>query len=67
MKKQNVSESEVEEFLETIQSSILLKQEPELVNGILDSIQAISDEARRILADPELPRERQVEGIGVRE
>ncbi|KAF4613766.1 hypothetical protein D9613_007877 [Agrocybe pediades] len=31
--------------------------EPELVNGILKSIQSISDEARRALADPELPRE----------
>jgi hypothetical protein len=30
--------------------------EPELVNAILDSIQTISDEARRALADPELPR-----------
>ncbi|KAF9000617.1 cystathionine beta-lyase [Cyathus striatus] len=30
--------------------------EPELVNSILDSIQIISDEARRALADPELPR-----------
>lgn len=31
--------------------------EPELVNGILKSIQSISDEARRALADPELPRD----------
>ncbi|KJA26368.1 hypothetical protein HYPSUDRAFT_36678 [Hypholoma sublateritium FD-334 SS-4] len=31
--------------------------EPELVNGILQSIQSISDEARRVLADPELPRD----------
>ncbi|KAJ2916633.1 hypothetical protein MD484_g3808, partial [Candolleomyces efflorescens] len=31
--------------------------EPELVNGILKSIQGISDEARRALADPELPRD----------
>ncbi|KAG6909949.1 hypothetical protein DXG01_014218 [Tephrocybe rancida] len=31
--------------------------EPELVNGILKSIQSISDEARRALADPEMPRE----------
>jgi len=40
------------------------QNEPELVTGILDSIQDISDEARRILADPELSRERQIEGIG---
>ncbi|KAL0954656.1 hypothetical protein HGRIS_003607 [Hohenbuehelia grisea] len=32
-------------------------QEPELVNKILDSIQDISNEARRALGDPELPRE----------
>ena len=32
-------------------------QEPELVNGILKSIQGISDEARRALADPELSRD----------
>ncbi|KAG5352022.1 hypothetical protein C0989_004165 [Termitomyces sp. Mn162] len=31
--------------------------EPELVNGILNAIQSISDEARRALADPEIPRE----------
>ncbi|KAF8907338.1 cystathionine beta-lyase [Gymnopilus junonius] len=31
--------------------------EPELVNGILHAIQSISDEARRALADPELPRD----------
>ncbi|KAF8968014.1 cystathionine beta-lyase [Flammula alnicola] len=31
--------------------------EPELVNGILESIQSICDEARRALADPELPRD----------
>ena len=66
VKKQNVSESEIEDFFEAMQSSMLMNQEPELVNGILDSIQAISDEARRILADPELPRDQQVEGIGVR-
>ena len=32
-------------------------QEPELVNGVLEAIQSISDEARRALADPELSRE----------
>ncbi|KAG9046474.1 cystathionine beta-lyase, partial [Tulasnella sp. UAMH 9824] len=32
------------------------QQEPELVNGILERIQAISDEARRALLDPELER-----------
>ncbi|RDB26082.1 Cystathionine beta-lyase [Hypsizygus marmoreus] len=31
--------------------------EPELVNGILQAIQSISDEARRALADPEMPRD----------
>lgn len=31
--------------------------EPELVNSILDAIQSITDEARRALADPEMPRE----------
>lgn len=31
--------------------------EPDLVNGILDAIQSISDEARRALADMELPRD----------
>jgi mevalonate kinase len=31
--------------------------EPELVNGLLVAIQAIADEARRALADPELSRE----------
>ncbi|KAG6868062.1 putative secondary metabolism biosynthetic enzyme [Termitomyces sp. T159_Od127] len=30
--------------------------EPGLVNGILSTIQSISDEARRALADPEMPR-----------
>ncbi|KAG9046473.1 cystathionine beta-lyase [Tulasnella sp. UAMH 9824] len=32
------------------------EQEPELVNGILERIQAISDEGRRALLDPELER-----------
>jgi len=32
------------------------QQEPELVNSILERIQAISNEASRALADPELPR-----------
>ncbi|TFK40243.1 cystathionine beta-lyase [Crucibulum laeve] len=31
--------------------------EPELVNGILEAIQSISNEAWRALADPELPRD----------
>ncbi|KAK0469897.1 cystathionine beta-lyase [Desarmillaria tabescens] len=31
--------------------------EPEVVAGLLKSIQSISDEARRALADPEMPRE----------
>ncbi|KAH7925469.1 cystathionine beta-l [Leucogyrophana mollusca] len=33
------------------------EQEPEVVNGLLNAIQSISDEARRALADPELPRD----------
>ncbi|KAG8923460.1 cystathionine beta-lyase [Tulasnella sp. 408] len=40
-------------FLCTASSGIM---EPELVNGILERIQAISDEARRALLDPELER-----------
>jgi mevalonate kinase len=32
-------------------------EEPELVNAIISSVQSISDEARRALSDPELPRE----------
>jgi len=40
-------------------------QEPELVNGILQSIQGISDEARRALADPELPRESMLSALAV--
>ncbi|KAG8904660.1 cystathionine beta-lyase [Tulasnella sp. 403] len=32
------------------------EREPDVVNAILERIQAISDEARRALADPELPR-----------
>ncbi|EIW84219.1 cystathionine beta-lyase [Coniophora puteana RWD-64-598 SS2] len=34
----------------------LKEQEPERVRAILDQVQSISDEARRCLADPELPR-----------
>ncbi|KAG5645542.1 putative secondary metabolism biosynthetic enzyme [Asterophora parasitica] len=34
-----------------------VSSEPELVNGILEAIQSISDEAKRALADPELPRD----------
>lgn len=41
-------------------------QEPELVNGILETIQNISDEARRVLADPELPRESLLQALSVR-
>ncbi|KAJ7284802.1 Cys/Met metabolism PLP-dependent enzyme-domain-containing protein [Mycena rebaudengoi] len=36
---------------------VLKNNEPELVDGILKSIQSISNEARRALADPELSRE----------
>jgi mevalonate kinase len=34
----------------------LKEQEPDLVNGILEAIQSITDEARRALSDPELDR-----------
>jgi hypothetical protein len=40
-------------------------QEPELVNGIMQAIQRISDEARRALADPELPRESLISALSV--
>lgn len=40
-------------------------QEPELVNGMLQAIQSISDEARRTLADPELPRESLISVLSV--
>jgi hypothetical protein len=43
----------------------LSHQEPELINGLLNSIQSISDEARRCLADPELSREQLLNSIGV--
>jgi cystathionine beta-lyase/mevalonate kinase len=39
------------------------RQDPALVNGLLDSIQSISDEARRCLADPELSREQLLSAI----
>ena len=35
-----------------------MSQEPAAVERILDSIQSISDEARRALGDPELPRDK---------
>src|SRR6266702_8468660 len=34
-----------------------MSQEPAAVERILDSIQSISDESRRALGDPELPRD----------
>jgi hypothetical protein len=42
------------------------RQEPELVNGILDAIQNITDKARSALADPELPRESLLQALSVR-
>lgn len=36
---------------------LILSQEPAVVQHILDSIQSISDEARRALGDPELQRD----------
>lgn len=45
--------------------SNLYDQDPELVNGLLESIQSISDEARRCLADPELSREQLLSALSV--
>jgi hypothetical protein len=42
-----------------------LLQEPELVNGLLAAIQSISDEAKRALADPELPRQSLLSALSV--
>ena len=36
------------------------------MNSLLEAIQNISDEARRVLADPELPRDEQLDAIAVR-
>ena len=36
---------------------MIILQEPAVVEHILDSIQSISNEARRALGDPELPRD----------
>ncbi|GJJ08315.1 hypothetical protein Clacol_002526 [Clathrus columnatus] len=38
-------------------------REPEVVNKILESIQAISEAAQRALSDPELPREKLISGL----
>lgn len=35
------------------------------MNGILEAIQSISDEARRALADPELPRDSFLQALSV--
>lgn len=35
------------------------------MNGILEAIQSISDEARRTLADPELPRDALLSALSV--
>ena len=40
--------------------------EPETVGKILDAIQVISNEARRALADPEIPRNVLLRGLSVR-
>lgn len=40
--------------------------EPELVGQLLDAIQTISNEARRALADPEVPRSTLLSGLAVR-
>jgi mevalonate kinase len=39
------------------------EQEPEVVEPVLASIQAISDEARRALSDPEIPRDTLIKGL----
>ncbi|KZT57946.1 cystathionine beta-l [Calocera cornea HHB12733] len=38
-------------------------EEPDVINPILDAIQNISDEARRALEDPELPRQTLISGL----
>jgi hypothetical protein len=40
-------------------------QHPELVNGILDSIQSISDVAKSVLTDPELSRDTLLSALSV--
>ena len=40
--------------------------EPEFVGKLLDAIQVISNEARRALADPEVPRNVLLAGLSVR-
>jgi mevalonate kinase len=42
------------------------EQEPEFVDGLLNAIQRISDEAQRALADPELSREALLANLSVR-
>jgi DNA-binding phage protein len=44
----------------------LREQDPEFVNGLLNAIQHISDEAQRALADPELSREELLAALSVR-
>lgn len=41
------------------------RQEPELMEGLMNAVQSISDEARRCLADPELSREQLLSAISV--
>lgn len=52
-------------LLESPAKTKFVLQEPELVDGILKSIQSISDEARRVLADPELSRDSQLSALSV--
>lgn len=54
-------------FSVTLAMSYLLPgyQQPELVERLLKEIQAISDEAKRCLADPELSREQLLAGLSV--
>jgi mevalonate kinase len=43
----------------------LKAQQPDMVNKLLNDIQSISDEARRALADPELPRKQLIDALSV--
>ncbi|EGN99093.1 hypothetical protein SERLA73DRAFT_168632 [Serpula lacrymans var. lacrymans S7.3] len=54
-----LTDSKVPRDTKSLVAGVAVKkaQEPELVNGIMDLIQSISDEARRALADPEMSRE----------
>ena len=44
----------------------LKDEQPEMVQGVLDAIQTISDEAKRCLLDFDMPRQKQVATLEVR-